>query len=303
MERHKVALWQIDCGPSSDPQRNLEKILSCLREAAGAGARLVLFSELSLSGYTVDEKDVLARLRATTPAMIEQITRLVKDLQVATVIGLYEEAAVSGKAHNATLAIGPDGAQTLYRKTHVSPNEGPFVGYDAGPAVADLGFVRLGLSICFDNWFPETARMAYLRGAEMLHMPFFWPAEWETKDDIPRKRVPFDEACVLQARRARMLKVFPARALDNGLYLVMVDQAARSTNPEQAVPGKSMAFDPYGELIAETKGWEEEVLYFEFDPARVLEWRDSPFFPPRHLRPDIYMRAYAEYSNQDLNGR
>ena len=300
MDGYRVAAWQINCGPDSTPDKNLRKIKSCLQEAAAAGARLALFPELSLSGYTVNENDVLARLRATTPAMIEEIVGISTSLSIGAVVGIFEESPNAGKVYNVALAIHPDGSRTRCRKTHVPPNEGPFEGWHTGPAVADLGFVRLGLSICFDNWFPESARIAYLRGAEMLHMPFYWPAEWETHDDIASHRVPSDDKAILAARRKRMLKVLPARALDNGLYVVFVDHAGKNPDPQKHLPGKSMVIDPYGELVAETKGWEEEALYFEFEPKRVREWRENPFFPGNHLRPAVYAKAHQEYAHKQL---
>ena len=298
MGSYRVAAWQINCGPDSTPDKNLRKIKSCLQEAAASGARLALFPELSLSGYSVNEDDVLARLRATTPEMIEEIAGIVTSLRIGAVVGLFEESPNAGKVYNVALAIGPDGSRTRCRKTHVPPNEGPFEAGHTGPVVADLGFVRLGLSICFDNWFPESARIAYLRGAEMLHMPFYWPAEWETRDDIASHRVPSDDEAILAARRKRMLKVFPARALDNGLYIVLVDHAGKNPDPQKHLPGKSMVIDPYGEPIAETKGWEEQALYFEFEPKRVREWRENPFFPGNYLRPALYAKAYQQCAHE-----
>ena len=97
-----------------------------------------------------------------------------------------------------------------------------------------------------------------------------------------------------------MLKVFPGRALDNSLYLVLVDHAGRSDDVGQHLPGKSMVFDPYGELLAESQGWEEETLFFEYVPSRVTEWRNNEFFPGNHLRPDIYQQAYAHSRHPSL---
>jgi N-carbamoylputrescine amidase len=292
METYTVAACQVNCGPDSEPAGNASKIIACLRQAAAAGARLALFPELSLSGYTTDEQDIRAKAAATTPAIVSSVCQAAQGLNIAAVVGIYEPAPMPGKFYNASLAIAPDGTQTRYRKIHICPNE-PFWPSDAGPIVADLGFVRLGLSVCYDNWYPETTRMAFLNGAHMLHVPFYWPAEWERRDDLPRKRVTGDDAAVLAARRERMLKVFPGRALDNSLYLVLVDHAGRSDDLRQHLPGKSMVFDPYGELLAESQGWEEETLFFEYAPSRVNEWRDNEFFPGNHLRPDIYGRAYA----------
>ncbi len=129
----------------------------------------------------------------------------------------------------------------------------------------------------------------------MLHVPFYWPAEWEVRDNLARKRVTGGDEAILAARRERMLKVFPGRALDNALYLVLVDHAGRNADLSRHMPGKSMVFDPYGDLVVETRGWEEELLNFEYDPGRVAEWRNNLFFPGQHLRPAIYEQAYAQY--------
>lgn len=291
MEKHRVAGCQISCGPSSTPGGNCEKHISYMKKVAGEGARLILFPELSLSGYSMDSEDVLARADATTPGLIESIRVCAQELKVAVVYGLYERAPEE-KVYNVTLAVGLDGKETRYQKLHVPPNEAsetPVVAEGVlGPTVADLGLVRLGMGTCFDNWIGESARMAYLGGAEMIHMPFYWPGKWEVCDDIERKRTAVDNDAILRSRRERMMKVFPARALDNALYVVMVDQVGVSDNIDEHLPGKSMAFDPYGDVVAETKGWQEEVLYFEFEPGMVNQWRDNPFFPGRHLKLDLY---------------
>ncbi len=294
MATYTIAACQISCGPDSTPAANALKIIGCLRQAAAAGARLALFPELSLSGYTTHAPDIEVKAAATTPAVVASVCQAAHDLNIAAVFGLYEPAPAPGKFYNVSMAVAPDGTQTRYRKIHICPNE-PYWPSDGGPMTADLGFVRLGLSVCYDNWYPETTRLAFLNGAQMLHVPFYWPAEWERRDDLPRKRVTGDDAAVLAARRERMLKVFPGRALDNSLYLVLVDHAGRSDDVRYHMPGKSMVFDPYGELLAESRGWEEEALYFEFDPARVAEWRQNDFFPGNHLRPEIYEREYARY--------
>jgi predicted amidohydrolase len=292
MATYTIAACQINCGPASSPAANARKIIDCMRQAASAGAKLTLFPELSLSGYTTDEQDIVDKAAATTPALVAGLCDVAHDLNVAAVFGLYEPAPRPGKVYNVSLAVAPDGTLTRYRKIHICPNE-PFWPSEADPVVADLGFVRLALSVCYDNWYPETTRMAFLNGAQMLHVPFYWPAEWERRDDLPRKRVTGDDAAILAARRERMVKVFPGRALDNSLYLALVDHAGRSENVRQHMPGKSMIFDPYGELLAESQGWEEETLFFEYDPQRVAEWRNNIFFPGNHLRPEVYQRAYA----------
>jgi N-carbamoylputrescine amidase len=290
----RVAACQLDCGPGTRPEDNCVRLIGKLEQAARAGARLALFPELSLSGYSVEPADILARARATTPGLIARLAQAVQALQVAAVVGVLEPAPIAGLAYNVSLALAPDGTPTRYRKLHVCPNE-PFLPGETGPVVADLGFVRLALSVCYDNWYPETTRLAFLAGAQMLHVPFYWPAEWEMRDDLARKRVTGGDDAILAARRERMIKVFPGRALDNALYLVLVDHAGRHADLGRHMPGKSMVFDPYGELVAESRGWDEEMLLFDYDPARVVEWRENTFFPGQHLRPGVYADAYHRY--------
>ncbi|MBN2456969.1 MAG: carbon-nitrogen hydrolase family protein [Sedimentisphaerales bacterium] len=297
MQKHTIAACQISCGPQSKVEDNARKIRQYMQKATANGARLVLFPELSLSGYSVDTDDIAVRLRQTTDSLIEHIRSDSKRLNIATVVGIYEQSP-QNKVYNTALAIGPDGSESRYAKIHIPPNEGHFASSQRSPVVADFGFVRLGLSICFDNWFPESARMAYLCGAEILHMPFYWPAQWEVCDDLKYKRTPVNNDLILKARRERMMKVFPARALDNGLYVVMLDQVCQSDDIAKHLPGKSMVFDPYGELIAETKGWEEEVLYFEFLPERVKQQRCSKFFPGRSLRPQVYRQVWTKINSR-----
>jgi predicted amidohydrolase len=297
MEKHVVAACQICCGPRSTVKDNACKIRSCLEEAAGNGARLVLFPELSLSGYSVETDDVAERLEQTSDTIIESIRHDANRLNIATVVGIYEQAS-QNKFYNTSLSLAPNGSESRYRKIHIPPNESPYAKSQWGPVVADVGFVRVGLSVCFDNWFPESARMAYVCGAELMHMPFYWPAQWEIFDDLEHKRVKVNNDLILKARRERMMKVFPARAMDNGSYVVMVDHAGQSKDMFEHLPGKSMVFDPCGDLIAETKGWQEEILYFEFIPERVIQWRSHPLFPGRSLRPDVYSRVWQDGKSQ-----
>ena len=183
-----VAVCQGYFGRHTTPRRNCTTIIACMREAASRGSKLALFPELSLSGYVTAPEDVQARCSTTTPDLIASVRRAAEEYGIVAVSGIFETSPGSVKPYNVSLAIAPDGSMTRYRKIHICPNEPGFEPGESlqGPVVADLGFVRLGLSVCYDNWFPETARMAFLAGAEMLHMPFYWPAEWEVCDDIPR---------------------------------------------------------------------------------------------------------------------
>jgi len=299
MEKFIMAACQIDCGPASNLEDNLDNISSHILECARQGARLILFPELCLTGYTVNKDEILRRSMPLPCASTEKIQELVRQLNISVAVGLIETAREKQGAYNTVALITGEGIKARYRKIHIPPGESAFLPGEKVPVVTNLGFINLGISVCFDNWFGETARMAFLGGAHVLHMPFFWPADWEVELDLKHKRVPENEDAILRLRRERMMKVFPARALDNAVYLVMLDQVHRGGPLSERVPGKSMIFDPYGDLIAETKGWSEEVLYAEINPELQDMWRRHDFFPGNHARPDIYKRAYDSWSGAD----
>lgn len=149
----------------------------------------------------------------------------------------------------------------------------------------DIGKCKVGINICMDNWFPETTRILALQGAEVILMPFSWPSDWEAHWDGTT-----EERAVLRARREQILKVFPARALDNGVFLVMVDHVGREAEDVAWHPGVSMIFDPNGDVVAETRGLEEEILLAELDSEKLEKWRKDPHFPLTMRRPEIYHR-------------
>src|SRR5512137_2421795 len=100
-----VAACQIGCGPESTPAANARKIIGCLREAAARGARLALFPELSLSGYSTEPANILAKAAATTPDVIANVCQAAHDLNMAAVIGLYEPSPAPGQVYNVSVAV------------------------------------------------------------------------------------------------------------------------------------------------------------------------------------------------------
>ena len=140
-----------------------------MREAAGQGARLVVFPECIVSGYCFDSKADGLKYAETLPGpTTEGLSHECRKLDVWAVVGLLERSGID--LFNSCVLVGPDGFKAGYRKTHL-----PCLGVDrfttpgSGPLdVHDLGGLRIGMNICYDGSFPETARVFALRGADLV---------------------------------------------------------------------------------------------------------------------------------------
>src|SRR5262245_45761474 len=165
MATWKSAAVQMDCR-LGDPHHNLDGIRTKLRQAAGQGARLVVFPECALTGYCFESKEEAWPHAETLPGpSTEALAADCQALSVWAVVGLLERAG--GDLFNACALVGPGGLAATYRKIHL-----PFLGVDRFTtpgdrpfAVHDLGGLRVGMTICYDGSFPESSRVLTLLGA------------------------------------------------------------------------------------------------------------------------------------------
>jgi predicted amidohydrolase len=173
----KIALCQIDVA-FGDVERNLARVKARTQEAAAAGARLVVFPECALTGYAFEgaAESRRASIAAPGPATAE-LKKMCAATGAHVVVGALERDGE--RLFNAALLIGPGGIALKYRKLHL-----PVLGCDrfVQPgdlplAVAETPFGRVGLAICYDGSFPETARVLKLRGAQLVVLPTNWPQQ------------------------------------------------------------------------------------------------------------------------------
>jgi predicted amidohydrolase len=239
----KIAVVQMDCKLGDIPH-NLRRMKAHLREAAGQGARLIVFPECILSGYCYDSKEEAAAHAEPIPGpSTEDLMLPCRELQVFIVYGLLERDG--DRLFNALALVGPEGLLAGYRKIHlphlgvdrfVTPGDRPFT-------VQDLGGLKVGMNICYDGSFPESARVMTLLGADLIVLPTNWPT----------------------AAASNPKFVVPTRALENHVYYA----AANRVGEEEGYKfiGLSRIIGPTGQELAASTGEREEVVYAEIDPA------------------------------------
>jgi N-carbamoylputrescine amidase len=281
VQRSKFRIGLIQMACSKDPNENLAKAEWRIREAAGKGAQIVCVQELFRSQYFCQREDAaLFDLAEPVPGPTsESFARLARELQVAIVGSVFERRA-AGVYHNTALVVDADGSLLgIYRKMHIPDDPGYYEKYyftpgDLGFPCFDTRFARVAPLVCWDQWYPEAARLAALAGAQVLFYPtaIGWhPAE--------KAR---DGAAQLDAWRT----IQRAHAIANGLYVAAVNRVGYEGPPETGLEfwGGSFVVDPFGQVLAEASHDREETLVVECDPRRIEEVRRNwPFLRDRRI--------------------
>ncbi len=289
----RAGLVQMRCSP--DPDENLAKADALVREAAARGAEIVCLPELFRSQYFCREEDArLFDLAEPIPGpSTERLAKTARELGVTIVASLFERRA-AGLYHNTAAVLTPDGSIAgLYRKMHIPDDPLYFEKFYFTPG--DLGFGsvatpqgRLGVLVCWDQWYPEGARIAALSGADLLLYPT--AIGWH-----PSEKAEFGEA-QLDAWRT----IQRSHAIANGVYVAAINRIGFEGPAERGLEfwGSSFVVDPFGRVIAQSSADKEEILVVECDP-RVMEEvrRNWPFLRDRRID------AYAPILNRWLDAK
>jgi N-carbamoylputrescine amidase len=289
--RFKVGLVQM--AMSADPAENLDKAAARVKQARQAGADVVCLPELFRSQYFCQREDAaLFDLAEPVPGpTTEALGRAAKDSGAVVVAPIFERRA-PGLYHNSAAVIDADGSvRGLYRKMHIPDDPAFYEKFYFTPG--DLGFRafdtrvgRIGTLICWDQWYPEGARLTALQGAVVLFYPtaIGWhPHEKEQYGTAQR-----DAWCTVQR----------SHAIANGVYVAAVNRVGH----EKPVPGglglefwgTSFLCDPFGVVIAEASTDKEEILVGEVDMARLEDVRRNwPFLRDRRI--DAYSGIDRRY--------
>lgn len=277
--RFHVGLVQMAC--SADPDANLGKAIAGIREAASQGAEIVCLQELFRSQYFCREENAdLFRLAETIPGpSTEALSSIAKELQVSIVASLFEKRA-PGLYHNTAAILDADGSLAgIYRKMHIPDDPLYFEKFYFTPG--DLGFQnfetrysRIGVLVCWDQWYPEGARITSLQGANIL----FYPTAigWH-----PAEKVQYGEA-QLDAWRT----IQRAHAIANGIFVAAVNRTGFEGPPDHGLEfwGSSFVADPFGRVMAQAATDQEQVLVTECDPKQMDEVRRNwPFLRDRRI--------------------
>jgi N-carbamoylputrescine amidase len=280
----QIGLVQMRMG--DDPEANMEKAIEGMREAAGRGAEVVCLPELFRSRYFCQTEDAsLFTLAEPIPGpSTERIAEVARQLDVTVIASLFEERAPGIYHNTAAVLDGQRGYVGKYRKMHIPDDPRYYEKYYFTPG--DLGFKsfstehgRLGVLICWDQWYPEAARLTALQGAEVLFYPtaIGWhPAERESHGDAQR------EAWITAQR---------AHAIANGCFVVAVNRVGFEPDPTGQTDqdgiqfwGSSFVVAPDGQFLARLPEGEEAIEVVACERARISELRHGwPFFRDRRI--------------------
>ena len=277
-----LGLVQMQCGV--DRSANLEKAIARIHEAAKLGAQIVCLPELFLTPYFCKTHDInLFDLAEPIPGPTsERLSAAAKQAGVVVVASLYERR-MAGVFFNTAVVFDADGTMLgLYRKMHIPHDPLFFEKYyfrpgDLGFRVFPTKFGKVGTLVCWDQWFPEGARITALKGAEVLVYPT--AIGWH-----PREKAEFGKS-----QHDAWETIQRSHAIANGLYVTAINRVGFEPSPDGGLEfwGASFVSDPFGILLKRASLAEEEIIVVECDRRRMEDIRRNwPFF--RDRRTDAY---------------
>jgi N-carbamoylputrescine amidase len=289
----KVGLVQMSC--DQKPEANLKKAIARIGEAAKKGAQIVCLQELFRSQYFCQAEDIeLFKLAETIPGpTTESLCRMARQKKVVIIASLFEKRA-AGVYHNTAVIINADGRIVgKYRKMHIPDDplyyeKFYFTPGDLGFKTHDTKFGRVGTLVCWDQWFPEAARLTALSGAQFL----FYPTAigW----------LPGEEEEMNQAQHSAWETIQRAHAIANGVYVVVVNRVGREGKLN--FWGQSFVADPFGRIIAKASADKEEMLVVACDLDKIDETRQNwPFLRDRRI--DAYEGLSRRFLDPDSTNR
>ena len=274
-EPFTIALIQMRC--SAEPAANLACALERIGEAARGGARIICLPELFRTQYFPQREDAaLFDLAEPVPGPTTEALAAAARAHGAVIVGSVFERRSAGVYHNTAVVLAADGSLAgRYRKMHIPDDplyyeKFYFTPGDLGYPAFDTPWGRIGALVCWDQWYPEAARLTALGGAQVIFYPtaIGWhPAEKEAEGGKQH-----------EAWRT----IQRSHAIANGVYVAAVNRVGVEGGLEFF--GGSFVADPFGVVVAEATHDREEILYARCDPARVEEVRRNwPFLRDRRI--------------------
>jgi len=303
---YRIAAVQMRMG--ADPEGNFTSAVKHVWEAARRGAQIVCLPELFRTQYFCQREDLrLFDLAEPIPGpSMEKLGQVAREAGVAIIASLFERRA-PGLYHNTAVTLGVDGAIAgVYRKMHIPDDPLYYEKYyfapgDLGFKAVDTAFGRVGTLVCWDQWYPEGARLTALQGAEVL----FYPTAigWHPAEKNEYGAAQYDAWQTIQR----------AHAIANGVYVAAVNRVGvehgdvkipngetlgnRAAGPGLEFWGGSFIADPFGRVMARASHENEEILLAEVELKVIEETRRNwPFLRDRRID------AYAPVSQRFLDG-
>jgi len=291
MKKVNVGLIQMSC--SRDKEANLLRALDKIREAASRGAQIICLQELFSSLYFCDVEDYKNfSLAETVPGpSSKKIAELAASLHVVVIASLFEKRT-EGIYHNTTAVIDADGNYLgKYRKMHIPDDPAYYEKFyftpgDLGYKVFKTKFATIGVLICWDQWYPEAARITSLMGAEIL----FYPTAigWARAQDEATNKEQYGAWQTIQR----------SHAVANGLHVVSVNRVWVEQNGATIFWGGSFIANPLGSIIYQASHDREEVIVREIDLSKTDSYRTHwPFMRDRRI--DSYHPITKRFIDED----
>ena len=309
----RIALLQHSC--ETDPAKNLDKTIQMIRDAAGQGAQIVATQELFTHLYfpQIEHVDRFRFAESIPGPTSQRLCKLAHELDIEITASLFEKRT-AGLYHNTSVMISPtQGGQIIgtYRKMHVpddpgfyekfyftpgdspvahrpmapsSSNPPPATHSDGGWQVQDTRLAKTGMLICWDQWFPEAARLTVLRGAQILFYPtaIGWSSEESAEERIRQK----DAWQTIQR----------SHAIANGVFVVAINRVG--TEDDLTFWGSSFVVDPGGVVIGQADEQQEQTLVVDCDLSLIDTYRQAwPFL--RDRRVDAYTDLTQRFSDNE----
>ena len=277
MTKVKVGLVQMSC--SGDAKSNMEKAIAGIKDAAAKGANIVCLQELFTSLYFCDVEDYENfKLAELVPGPSTDILSAVaKEAGIVLIASLFEKRA-QGLYHNTTAVLDADGSYLgKYRKMHIPDDPAYFEKFyftpgDLGYKMFETKYGKIGVLICWDQWYPEASRLTALMGAEIL----FYPTAigWATNQDEATNTEQYNAWQTIQR----------SHAVANGVHVVSVNRVGLEQNGAMKFWGGSFVANPFGSLIVKATHDQEEVIVTELDLSKTDSYRTHwPFLRDRRI--------------------
>jgi 5-aminopentanamidase len=302
MDRLKISTTQFE-HKNADKAYNLSVIERLSQKASDAGANVIAFHECSITGYTFarhlskDQLHDLAELIPNGPSIVK-LTEIAKKCNIAILAGLFEKDEY-GSLFKTYVCVDENGLVAKFRKLH------PFINPHLTPGdrycVFELFGWKCGILICYDNNIIENVRATKLLGADIIFMPhatmctpsprpgagFVDSKLWDNREADPTSlRLEFDG----MKGRAWLMKWLPARAYDNGIYVVFSNPIG--LDDDQLKNGCSMVIDPYGDILAECRSFDDDFVMATITPEKLNFAGGNRYIKAR--RPNLYDNIIGE---------
>jgi N-carbamoylputrescine amidase len=288
IETRIIGLIQMAC--TNDPKQNLQNAVDSIREAAKKGAQIICLPELFLSNYFCQtENPENFSLAEPIPGPTSSLlAKLAKELEIVLIIPLFEKRT-EGIYHNSAIVIDADGSLSgTYRKMHIPDDPGFYEKYYFTPG--DNGFKsfptrygKIGVLICWDQWFPEAARLTALTGAQFLFYPTAIGYQESDRDESSHQIAAWET-------------VQKSHAISNGLFLASVNRCGKED--DLTFWGRSFVCNPFGKVLQQADKNEAQIIIASCSLREIESTRQNwPFLRDRRI--DTYQNLNKLFFDSD----